>query len=72
MVSYLGIQNNYVYGLFMEYISNMKFQLHHLYLVKCFVPQKVDLNCQYLCSLYCVSTSVEIYTVSVEIANIKY
>ena len=61
MLASLVILNNFVSDVYMEYIANMKCQLHHIHLVEYLIQQKHDQNVRHLCLHSCVSTSVYVY-----------
>ena len=56
MLEYLVIRNSYVTTVYMETISNIKYQLDHFHLEECFIQQKQETDCQYLCYHFCSST----------------
>ena len=61
MLASLEILNSFASGIYMDDVSDIICQLQHLYLEQYFIQQKHELNCQYLCYHYCVSTSIDIY-----------
>ena len=49
MLAYLLTHNHFVSGVYMEYIENMKCQLHHIQLDKYFIETKHDQIFRQLC-----------------------
>ena len=49
MLESLVIINSFVTDVYMEYIADMKCQLHHIHMEKYFIQQKRDQNFQHLC-----------------------
>ena len=66
MLLSLLIINSFVSTEYMEFISDMKCQIHCIHLEQYYIQQKYDQKFQYLCQHYCVNTSVIIYSIGMK------
>ena len=72
MLTSFGFHNSFFSGVYMDDISDMTCQIHHLHLEQYLIQQQYDIHFQHLCYHFFVFTSAGIYTLGKEkIANIK-